>query len=302
MPEQIRDWDGGEWQEHIARLLRARYSEPGSYQEMPSNDKGDLGLEGFSRDGVCYQCYAAELPYTIRTLYEKQRAKITNDIGKFIANSRRLSVVFGTLKIKRWLLVVPSFRSTQLLEHCTKNKDKVIKAQLPYVDAVFDVGVITEAEFEIELHRLSSVGLFQHDIIVTDPASTQIQSFSKSNIALLTSVSTKAAKLPKLDTTQKVDDFTFRMVKYYLKGESAVSSLRARDPDQYETLLRCKQSMEDLLVVQSMVRTGDANTLRNTFSEFKTEVQKHVSVSLHTADLIAWGAVADWLLRCPLDF
>jgi hypothetical protein len=60
--------------------------------------------------------------------------------------------------------------------------------------------------------------------------------------------------------------------------------------------------MEESLIVQSMVEEGDASTLRDTFSMFKTEVQKHLSISPHTADVIAWGTVADWLLRCPLDF
>lgn len=118
MMDAFKEWNGDDWQEHVARLLRARYNEPGFYQEIPSRDKGDLGLEGFSRDGICYQCYAPEPPFTIATLYEKQRAKITSDVGKFVANGNRLSGVLGSIKVKRWLLVVPYFYSPKLLEHC----------------------------------------------------------------------------------------------------------------------------------------------------------------------------------------
>jgi hypothetical protein len=91
MNDGIKEWSGDEWQEHIVRLLRARYSEPGMFQEMPSRDRGDLGLEGFSRDGVCYQCYAPEPPYDVKDLYEKQRGKITTDIGKFMKNRQSLA-------------------------------------------------------------------------------------------------------------------------------------------------------------------------------------------------------------------
>jgi hypothetical protein len=52
MPAHYKEWNGDEWQEHIGRLLRVRYSEPGMYQEMPSRDKGDLGLEGFAWGAV----------------------------------------------------------------------------------------------------------------------------------------------------------------------------------------------------------------------------------------------------------
>jgi hypothetical protein len=302
MPEQYKEWNGEEWQEHIARLLRARYSEPGMYQEMPSRDKGDLGLEGFSRDGICYQCYSAEPPFTVPSLYDKQRDKITDDTAKFIKNAKRLKNVFGDLRIKRWLLVVPYFFSTKLLEHCTTKTAEVIAAKLPYVDAHFCVGVITDSEFEIELCRLAAVRLHQHDIDVSAPGAEDIANFTSGNTGLLTNISTKAAKLPKLQTSKKIDEFTFRMVQHYLRGQAAAEALRARDPEQFESLLRCKNAMEDILVIQSMVQTGDASTVQKTFTDFRKDLQLQVSVSPHTADVMAWGAVADWLLRCPLDF
>jgi hypothetical protein len=302
MREQYREWDGDEWQEHIARLLRVRYSEPGMYQEMPSRDKGDLGLEGFSKDGICYQCYGAVPPFTVKTLYENQRAKITEDIGKFINNASRLSKVFDSIKMKRWLLVVPQFLSTQLLEHCTTKKKEVIAAKLTYVDGSFDIGVITDAAFEIELAKLTAVHLFKHDLPVKEPAAEEIQSFASGNVALLKRVSEKAVKLPKLNTTQKIDEFTLRMVQHYLRAQSAADALRGRDPEQFESFIRCKTSMEEIVSIQSMVQVGDGTTVRKTYSEFIQEMQKQVSVSPHTADVFAWGAVADWLLRCPLDF
>lgn len=302
MPETFKEWNGDDWQEHVARLLRARYNEPGMYQEIPSRDKGDLGLEGFSRDGICYQCYAPEPPFTVATLYEKQRAKITSDIAKFITNSARLLKMFGSMKIKRWLLVVPYFYSAKLIEHCNEKKTEVLVISLPYVDAAFVVGIITDGDFEIELRRLSSVGLYQHELPIELPTDNQVASFSNTNVALIDTISGKAAKLPKLATPSKVDEFTFNMVRHYLRGESAISSLRSRDPEQYEKFLRCKQSTEEAQVIQSMVKVGSSSTLTETFSEFKIQVQRNVSVSPHAADVMAWGSVADWLLRCPLDF
>lgn len=302
MNDGTKEWTGDEWQEHIVRLLRARYSEPGMFQEMPSRDKGDLGLEGFSRDGICYQCYAPEPPYDVKDLYEKQRGKITADIGKFIKNKSSLAAVFGELKIKRWLLVVPQFLSTKLLGHCTKKRAEVLSAHLPYVDGQFEIGVITDSEFEAELCKLASIRAYLHDVSAPVPDTAEVQGFSAENVSLIANIEGKAAKLSKLDSPHKISEFATRMVKHYLRGESAISALRERDPEQFESLLRCKQSKEDSLEIQTMVQTGDASTVRQTFEEFKLDVQTNVSVSPHSADLIAWSAVADWLLRCPLDF
>jgi hypothetical protein len=92
------------------------------------------------------------------------------------------------------------------------------------------------------------------------------------------------------------------MVQHYLRAQAAADALRDRDPEQFESFIRCKASMEEVVSIQSMVQVGDGTTVSKTYSEFKHEVQKQVSVSPHTADVFAWGTVADWLLRCPLDF
>jgi hypothetical protein len=302
MVEPIKFWDGNEWQQHVTRLLKKRYCEPGAYQEMPSRDKGDLGLEGFSRDGVCYQCCASEEPLTLDKLYEKLRDKITSDIKKFVGNQKRLAGVFGPLKIKRWLLVVPRFQSTRLLEHAETKAGEVRERHLPYVADDFAVGVITDGEFETELHLLSAVGIYQHDIIVDEPAVAEVEGFAVTHSSLLNNVLTKAEKLPKLHSLKERTQFADHMVGHYLRGKSALDALRARDPEQFERFLRCKKTKERTLVVESMVQVGDAKTLASTFATFKNELQAQVSVSPNTADLLGWESVADWLLRCPLDF
>ena len=89
------NWDGEDWQRHINTLLSLRYGV--RYQTIPDKDQGDWGLEGFSDDGVAYQCYAAEEPLTVSDLTDKQRNKITRDIGKFCDNSHHLATILGQI-------------------------------------------------------------------------------------------------------------------------------------------------------------------------------------------------------------
>jgi hypothetical protein len=143
---------------------------------------------------------------------------------------------------------------------------------------------------------------YLHDVSAPVPDAAKIEEFSTENVSLLANITQKAAKLAKLDSEAKIDEFSTHMVRHYLQGESAIDALRERDAEQFESLLRCKQAKEDQLEIQSMLQTGDASTVMTTFTEFKVEVEKNVSVSPHTTEVVAWGAVADWLLRCPLDF
>src|SRR2546430_2916401 len=78
-----------EWQELVVQLLYLRYP-IGQFQPIPDRDRGDCGLEGFSRDGVGYQCYAVEEPVTTAELSKKQKKKITNDLLKLVRYSDHL--------------------------------------------------------------------------------------------------------------------------------------------------------------------------------------------------------------------
>src|SRR5690349_8707017 len=105
--------DGATWERRVKGWLRLRY--PGEFEELPADHGGDFGIEGFSRDGIAYQCYAPKSRLKAKDLYENQRTKITEDINKFIKNSNNLSKVFKGLKIHSWWLVVPEHKSAKLV-------------------------------------------------------------------------------------------------------------------------------------------------------------------------------------------
>src|SRR4051794_37169387 len=108
MSECYANWDGEGWQRHINLLLGLRFS-PWSYQPIPDRVDGDYGLEGFSSDGVAFQCYAAEEPLSVEMLTEKQRDKITRDINKLCDNHQLLAGILGGVRIHTWVLMVPRY-------------------------------------------------------------------------------------------------------------------------------------------------------------------------------------------------
>lgn len=76
-------YNGDSLEEHCQAILKMKY-EVKSYQEMIAHTDDDLGIEGFTRTGVVFQCYCPDEEYYSTKLYDHQRDKITKDLGKFL--------------------------------------------------------------------------------------------------------------------------------------------------------------------------------------------------------------------------
>ncbi len=154
MADVVRDWSGAEWEQHVKRLLRLRHPD-GDFVEVPARDRGDGGIEGFSRSrGIAYQCYAPEEPLSTAQLRDKIQEKIGRDTGKFVGNREILGALFQNTRIAHWILVVPRHVSRETVEYAEGKTREVRNRKLPYATDDFAITVETEAAFETELRRL----------------------------------------------------------------------------------------------------------------------------------------------------
>ena len=78
------NYDGNHWEEVCQQCMKIKYQKDG-YQELPAC-QGDLGIEGFTRNGTVIQCYCPDEDYAPKEMYEKQRDKVTTDLQKLINN------------------------------------------------------------------------------------------------------------------------------------------------------------------------------------------------------------------------
>src|SRR5687768_1663396 len=85
--------DGGEWQRLCLNVLRVKYGD--DLVPVPDVHHGDAGLEAFTLGGMAFQSYSPREPLGVKQRYEKHRNKMTEDIGKFIANKQTLAGMFG---------------------------------------------------------------------------------------------------------------------------------------------------------------------------------------------------------------
>jgi len=92
------NFDGDSWEGFCQQCLKLKYETDG-YQEMPAW-QGDLGIEGFTRSGIMFQCYCPDEDYDPDLLYEKQRDKITADLKKLLTYQTQMAwTAWGNVKV-----------------------------------------------------------------------------------------------------------------------------------------------------------------------------------------------------------
>lgn len=217
---------GTEWEDWANRLLSHHYG-PADYQRVPSKDRGDAGLEGYSiSERVAFQCYGCEEPIGVSERYEKQRNKMTEDVGKFINNKTTLQGIFKPLQMTRWVLFVPIFDSKEIAAHAAKKTQEVIDAGLPYVASDFRVVVVQESSYSHARDQLLSTtpsGLKLVKPVVSDHA---VNVWSSSNDGLVGVLQDKLSKLPAVKTDEKRDQLVLQVLKWYLAGQELLKTLR----------------------------------------------------------------------------
>lgn len=297
----MKIWEGKEWESHIQLLLKRHHGT--EYQDIADEDGGDYGLEGFSLNGCVYQCYAAKEPATTADLYTRQVNKITRDINKFIKNRTDLEKVFGDLKISRWILVVPRYKSATLLKHAERKTQDVIKAKLPYTTSDFKVLIITDDYFRVEQQELTKSGISFNPL---DVSTEEIEKWKKEkgNLVLISNLVNKVDKINTLSDIQK-DSFVDKTIKYFIIGQDLLGKLNDLYPNAYEQIISYKSIQEDLIEFElvSDASGEEFKKFKETFFHYKKDMEKELdSLNPNSLTILSYEAVSDWLMRCPLDF
>jgi hypothetical protein len=303
MTTQPTRLSGDEWERWANKLLTCHHG-PTEYQKVPSNDRGDAGIEGFvAADGLAYQAYGCEEPVGTRKRYELQRDKMTKDIAKFINNKAALTGIFkSTVVIKRWVLLVPYYDSREIVVHAAAKTDEVIEANLSYVAPDFRVMVCQEDDFPIARDQLLNAHAGSLRIEVDGAATDVVQTWASSNSALFATLQEKIGRMPTMTDASRRQSFCEQVLKWHLDGQSLLEALRSY-PEIYEKVRAAKNHQENYLAMDTLDAEATKSSLMGPLEALKVALQREVRELHHfNADTLSYEAVADWLLRCPLDF
>jgi hypothetical protein len=302
MPGEIWNRPPEEWQNLVTKLLSLKFG-VGEFVPIPDTVHGDCGLEGFTRSGKGFQCYAAEEPLTTGELTKKQKAKVTRDLGKLVEYKTKLAALLGPTVLREWILVVPHWEDKALLEHA-EEKTKAIRALgLSFISPTIVPCICTGENFTLERQQLVQAGKesLRIDVALVDQA--QVTDWVATNDELVARLYKKALAIrhQEATTARQLRD---ESVRHYLDGQNALAKLRADFPEIFEAVDRIKKDKEHFLVTESLTTSAlPPDHWRETCNSLETELAEELrGLSRFTVKQFVHEAVADWLLRCPLDF
>lgn len=296
------NWQGREWQDYCLSLLKKRYaaSSPHSLQVVPDAHIGDLGLEAFSYDGYAYQCYAAQEPLSLKERYEKQRDKLTTDLGKLRDKSADVHLLLGSVVIHRYVFLVHRHDSRFLISHAQMKSSDVLSWGLSFIAPKFCIVVETDDDYKSEREQLFAI---PRPLIEPDPlAPDAVTEWVGENPGLR---ETAAAKLLRITASPgTVEEVIDALMNQFLLGENAMSHLKASVPDGYASVLQTKSQKESLLVLQHPPdQVGSSTQLTSIANELASELRSaYPLLDEGLSRTLAWSTVAEWLMRCPLNF
>lgn len=304
MPNFQEFWDPNEWEGHVFGLLQDRHG-PLNVMKIPARHKGDFGLDYYClSDQAVYQCYAVQEPCDVASRAEKQKAKITIDLKKFISKKAELAALFADVRIKRWILVVPLHDSAQVNMHLASKTVEVRKLKLLYVADDFealahDLDSFDASSREYRVLRRRTIS------IPSQPATQQaIEEWAQSSNPLVTNLARKLSKRVCTEGAADIDDAVREAIGWFLERENAFETLRNNLPQLHEELVGLISRHTTRLRLYGPPPEGTPHQiLRAEFDALKRDLDAVVpNFAAANAEQIALGTLAEWLLRCPLDF
>ncbi|KTQ96330.1 hypothetical protein NS226_08140 [Aureimonas ureilytica] len=290
-------WDGGEWEGHVLHLLQAEHGAH-NVQKVPAKHLGDSGL-----DFIClykrlvYQCYAVQEPIDVASRADKQKTKITTDIGKFCDPSGGAAAILKNEKIKRWILAVPLHDSKAVVEHAATKAAEVRAKKLPYVDDDFQIIIQDQETFDADTWNYRMLLRKRIRPVVPEPTDNDVAAISDGDQTLAVNLRTKMVK--RVPDPSELEDVVDDLLRVFLHSENTKDALRFMAPDAYEDVVRLISERLRRLRLGSRRLVGDP--LDAEIDSLKTAILSAVpNLDPGTADTIALGAVSDWLMRCPL--
>lgn len=298
MTASIDFWAGEDWEAHVLGLLQDEHGAE-NVQKVPAKHRGDSGLDYFClAKRIVYQCYAVEEPVGIDIRADKQKTKITTDIGKFCDLTKGAAEIFKNYKIRRWILVVPSHDSKEVNKHAMKKMEEVLAKDLPHVATDFQIVIHDRRDFSDESWVRRAQLRSRIRPLVPDPTDEEFRAVMAGDQSVIRNLRTKL-KLrfsEEFEMEEAVDD----ALRLSIKSDNAVEALRTLAPEAYEDIRRlASQRLQRLRFGSKGSGTGDR--LDEEIDGLKSSILDTIpNLDEGTAETIALGTVTNWLMQCPL--
>lgn len=297
----IGQLDGDRWEQIIQSVFKRKYD---TYQEMVASP-GDLGIEGFVlEEGIVIQCYCPDEDYDTKTLYEKQRNKITKDLKKLDDNKDELVNYFGGTKIKQWIFITPRVAKHEIHAHARAKENVLQSYNLCFIDSECRVLVKDLGHYMEDIRKIQVVNgkqlSFSNNSGETILPPNMSNEYDK-NITDKNKVRCYVNNEYREESHSRLNKLT---KKQYLDGYEILRKIHIQSPEIYERIATLLNRFEDDVEEQSSTWEGNPQDLINYISEkliLRFEKDPHIAV-VEYEDLtsIAKHMVSRWIAECPM--
>lgn len=299
-------FDGGSWEALCQQIFKQKYKAE-DYQPIPASP-GDFGLEGFTlKSGWGFQCYCPNMHYERSELYEKQRDKITEDLGKLRTYKDQIPRYIGTTVLNHWVLVTPEFNRHALIAHARTKELEVRSWRLPFISNDFTVLVFDGDHFIIEMN---SIRLSLGQSLIFDDVAPSLPTLSGEREDYEENVRRKsekrlAHKAGVVDINERVQRMQQRTLEEFLGADGLLRRIESRAPAVFSRLVRLINEFENYVLLTSDTWEGSAEALTTKVREtLENRIINELSPGIDstTASAVARHMVARWLAICELDY
>ena len=292
--------DPKSWEKYFKDILRKHYG-PSNFKDIPDSYGGDFGIECYSFSGHVFQCYLPEQSSDKAKLSKAQKNKIRNDIHKLtVKNIKSFTVLFEGIKISRWILATPQYLDSDMALYCSAKSSKVRKLCLPYLSDDFQIILQTENDYKSEVRSLQT-DIYQLSLDFSQVDAAIADDWISQNLLFLEKLD---LKLPKINQ-DNVDKSKSFLVQKYLGFQNLLDYLRAEWPDihvKIDLLINNRRSYLESRFLTDSSKLPDA-VIKSELEKLKNDISEEIpTLKKSDLDLIIYGVIADWLIRCPLDF
>ncbi len=287
---------GDDWEDRCHALLSLKHA--ANYQ--PIGDKGgDFGLDGLnSSEGIVYQAYGQEPENNDPAKGVKD--KIRNDLGKLKKNQNDILNLLGDKKIRRWILLINKDIPHNSIHQYAKDKENDVKSwQLEFIDDDFQVIIQTPSYFETESLEYHKKKDDRIEVEVPDPKTPSMSNIRQNKH--FTKVFNKFQKI--VDDDADAERLALDEIKKYFDNAIWLDETRKQQPEFYSSIVEVRSDVESE-ANQGSIMEGSFASFSNTKDILETRLINKIGKRLgaKTLNNVRKYIIADWLVRCPLDF
>jgi hypothetical protein len=293
---------GDAFEDRCWGLLRRRYP-PEQLVYLPADMGGDCGIEGFSMDGIAYQCYADRDSVTLRHRTDKQKSKLYTDTVKLKTYAAKLEAILDGVVLDHYFLVVPEYHAVELVAYAALRSEAVRCYELSFIGEGFAIRIKTPQDYPAEMRAALHDGAAQAIVPEPQVAEEHVELFTGEKPELVDVLDAKLAVLQAASPGADLTVLRDRFIRAFLAKEKVMEALQEW-PDTWEAVERRRVLRQEALELESEL-SPDAPDRRvlGLIRDYEGDLVGDVAgVRQADAQRLAMGQTGEWLMRCPLRF